>query len=287
MAAALVDSGLLDGTVDADEEPHHHGSADSGVTELGRILRHERPLGVLLVRAVSRSRSRAPRTRNFGGRSGVRETLSDRPGEKRMKNVHERAMIAVALLAAPLIAIGCRIPIRAGADFRPSREFGQYTSFAWDEPEEHPTGDPRLENSPFFQQRVHSAVQWEFTTRGIDLIDEGNSDIETGGPARVLAVHHHTSVQDHVEAYDADPDAGFTADDWDETRVIQYQEATFIVGLVDAQTRELVWSGWARVDVDRALANPEEMRRQVDAAVAKMFGSFPVRAGRVAPRSAN
>jgi hypothetical protein len=188
-------------------------------------------------------------------------------------------MIALALLAAPLIAMGCSVPIRAGADFRPGREFGQYTYFTWDEPEEHPTGDPRLDNSPFFQQRVHSAVEWEFTTRGIELIGEGDRDIETGGPARTLAVHHHTSVQDHVEAYEVDPGAGFTADDVDEAQVTVYQEATFIVGLVDAQTGELVWSGWARVDVDKAIADPEVMRRQVDAAVAEMFKSFPVRGG--------
>lgn len=197
-----------------------------------------------------------------------------------MQNVLGRAMIALGLLAAPLIAMGCGVPIRAGADFRLGREFGQYTSFAWDEPEEHPTGDPRLDNSPFFQQRVHSAVQWEFTTRGIRLIGEGDNDVETGGPARTLAVHHHTSVQDHVEAYEADPDV-------DEAQVTVYQEATFIVGLVDAETGELVWSGWARVDVDKALSDPEVMRRQVDAAVTEMFESFPVREGRVAPGSAN
>lgn len=203
-----------------------------------------------------------------------------------MPNVLGRAMIALGLLAAPLIATGCGVPIRAGASFRPGSEFGHYTSFAWNEPAEHPTGDPRLDTSPFFQQRVHSAVQWEFTTRGIELIGEGDNDIETGGPARTLAVHHHTSVQDHVAAYAPDPD-GIAADDVDEAQATVYQEATFIVGLVDAQTGELVWSGWARVDVDKALSDPEVMRRQVDAAVAEMFESFPVPEGGTAPRSGN
>lgn len=199
-----------------------------------------------------------------------------------MRKALRRTMIVVALLASPLLVTGCAVPIQAGASLQPGHDLGEYTSFFWDEPGERPTGDPRLDDDPLFQQRVHAAIEWEFTTRGIELAGDGPDEV-IGISGRALAVHHHTSIQDHVEVFEEDVSADFAADYGDETSVVQHEEATFIVGLTDPHTGELVWSAWAVLHFEKALANRAVMQRQVDDAVAAMFESFPVPVRRPAP----
>lgn len=199
-----------------------------------------------------------------------------------MRSVQLRLLVFGAASATSLVSTACAVPMRAGGHAQPGHDLAEYVSFVWDEPQERPTGDPRLDGNPLFQQRVHAAIDWELSIRGIEPFSTG-PDPELGRSAMALAVHHHTSLQDHEAVYPADLGPGVVPDDA-EARVIRYQEATFIVGLVDAQTRELVWSAWATLDFDKALASPAMMQAQVDAAVAAMFESFPVPVGRSLPQ---
>ena len=181
-----------------------------------------------------------------------------------------KATTRLAWGAAALLSTACGgIPLQGGADFEPGRDFSQYTSYYWDEPDPLPTGDPRLDNNPFFIHRLHSSIHWELATRGIRY--------QGAGPA--LAVHHHAVVRDRVEVYDADREAGYTCEYGEGTQVLQYQEGTFLVDIADARTNEIIWRGWARLDLDRALSDPEVMAKEIDRAVGKMFESFPVPQG--------
>jgi hypothetical protein len=174
--------------------------------------------------------------------------------------------LAAAAAALVLLPACATVPMRAGADFEPGYDFTRYTSYVWDEPDERPIGDPRLENNPFFVHRLHSAIHWELATRGIEYRGHG--------PA--LAVHHHVVVRDHVEVYSAEPGTGYWSEYGDNTEVIQYQEGTFLVDIADSHTGEIVWRGWAQLDLGSALDDPMEMRDQIDTAIGKMFEGFPI-----------
>jgi Domain of unknown function (DUF4136) len=180
------------------------------------------------------------------------------------------ATTRLALGAAALLSTACAgIALQGGADFEPSYDFSQYTSYHWDEPDTQPTGDPRLDNNPFFVNRLHSAVHWELANRGIHY--------QAAGPA--IAVHHHAVVRDRVEVYEADKDAGYTSEYGPGTQVLQYQEGTFLVDIADARTNEIIWRGWARLDLDKALNDPGLMAQEIDRAIGKMFESFPIKPG--------
>jgi len=183
-----------------------------------------------------------------------------------------RTTTRFALAAAVLLSSACGgIPLTAGADLDPGYDFTQYTSYVWDEPDDRPTGDPRLDNNPFFVHRLHSAIHWELATRGIEYAADG--------PA--LQVHHHAVVREHVDVYAAEPSAGYTTEYGENTQVIQYQEGTFLVDLADARTGEVIWRGWARLDLSSALDDPMQMRDQIDRAIGKMFENFPIPYGGV------
>jgi hypothetical protein len=196
-----------------------------------------------------------------------------RPGdvprlERRTDTVRVTARLALA--AAAWTSAGCStVPVRAGADFEPGYDFTRYTSYRWDEPDGRPTGDPRLDGNPFFIHRLHAAIHWELATRGIEYGAEG--------PA--LTVHHHASVRDRVEVLEADRAAGYRSAYGEGTQVIQYEEGTFLVDIADARTHEVIWRGWAVLDLTKALHDPEVMRKQIDEAIAKMFVSFPIPKG--------
>jgi hypothetical protein len=178
----------------------------------------------------------------------------------------------LAMPAAVLFTAACAtVPMRAGSDFEPGFDFTQYTSYAWAEPDDRPIGDPRLENNPFFVHRLHSAIHWELATRGIEYEPEGPS----------LTVHHHAVVREQVEVYEAEPTAGVSTEYGADTEVFQYEEGTFLVDIADTQTGEVIWRGWARLDLSTALDNPQEMRDQIDRAIGKMFETFPIPYGGV------
>lgn len=184
-----------------------------------------------------------------------------------------RAMTGLTLATVAFLSTACSsVPMRAGADFEPGYDFAQYASYTWDEPDDRPTGDPRLDNNPFFVHRLHSAIHWELATRGIQF-----SRGEAFGAA--LTVHHHASVRERVEVFEAERERSASSEYGEGTQVLQYEEATFLIDIADARTGDIVWRGWAQLDLGRALADPEAMKEQIDEAVKKMFAGFPIAPG--------
>lgn len=172
----------------------------------------------------------------------------------------------LGLLAAAVAVAGCSIPLVAGADFDPSLRLSGYSTFAWDEADELPTGDPRLDNNPFFIERLHAAIKVELERRGLRY--------DPAAPG--LLVHHHATVRDRVEVFEADRRRGYEPSGYGEgTSVLQWEEGTFLVDIADRKTKRVLWRGWATTDIERAFTDPEKMTTLVNEAVARMFVFFP------------
>ena len=180
--------------------------------------------------------------------------------------------VAWCLLAVgiSLSSSSCGIPMRAGADFDRTREFRTYATFHWDEPEDRPNADPRLEADPFFEDRLHEAIVRELSARGIRHEE----------PSELL-VRHRISVTDHVEVFEVDPEYGISSDDDSGIQVVEYEQGFFSVQISEAENGETLWVGWAQGDIGRALRDPERMREWIDEAVELMFDSFPISSGGV------
>ncbi|NIN34075.1 MAG: hypothetical protein GTO60_02765, partial [Gammaproteobacteria bacterium] len=74
----------------------------------------------------------------------------------------------------PLIFIltliaGCAAIIAVDTDYNAGTDFSRYNSFALELIEHPPSGDPRLDDNPFFDSRVRTALQEEFTNRGLEV----------------------------------------------------------------------------------------------------------------------
>jgi hypothetical protein len=179
-----------------------------------------------------------------------------------MKPFIFRVFAAAMLLAL----VACEASMSAGADLDREADFHDYHTFAWEEADPLPTGDPRLDANPFFIARVHEAVTAELAARGIQRVESEPS----------LLVHYHASVRDRVHVYEVDRLAGYDVSEYGPgVDVLQYDEGFLLVDIVDAQTRRVVWRGWARADVTRALESTAHLERLVQEGVRAMFEDFP------------
>jgi len=173
-----------------------------------------------------------------------------------------RAVIrSIPVLALTFMLGACGARIESGSRFASAAPPATPLTFAWDQEGDIATGDVRLENNPFFEERLHEAIEWELSLRGIRRA-EGATD---------LLIHHHLSLRDHdliAEFVDASGER--------RTEPFTYEEGTIVVHIVDARTQQDIWVGWAQSSVEPALRGPEEMRKWVYAMVSKMFATWPV-----------
>jgi hypothetical protein len=169
---------------------------------------------------------------------------------------------SLVLLTAGLVPAltACGVAIRYGTYVSRDAELRNALTFAWNQEEDHAIGDPRLQGNRFFEDRLHEAIEWELSLRGIHL-DESEPD---------LLVHHHLALEDHEFAAEVIDDAGYKS-----TEVYTYEAGNVVVHLVDAKTKRAVWIGWAQADIEIALRSPGNMREWVYRLVDTMFSSWP------------
>jgi len=175
------------------------------------------------------------------------------------------ARMTVAV-AAVLAVAGCattniRSYMERGSDV------GSYRTYAWGPPAVQTTGDPRLDNNQFFQDRVQAAVELQLAARGF----------ERNITAPDLLVRYYASVEQQVNADGADRPYVSC----DDCRPFVFDAGTIVVDLIDARTKRLVWRGWEEGSIDGAIANQSWMEKRIDQAVARIIEQLPRRIGRV------
>jgi hypothetical protein len=172
-------------------------------------------------------------------------------------------VLAVASTLLPLALGSCGLAIQSGAGFSGNLEPPRSMTFSWNQAGDRVVGDARLENNPIFEERLHEAIEWELSLRGIRRMDS----------APDLLVHHHLTLRDHEMAEEIVDDLGYST-----TEVYSFEEGTVVVHLTNARTGQTVWVAWAQATVEPALAGPEAMRTWVYDVVKEMFKGWPVMA---------
>jgi hypothetical protein len=86
--------------------------------------------------------------------------------------------------------VGCAT-MDVGADFEPSATLAPFHTFRFDTPDALPTGDPRLDNNPFFDTRMRAAVEFEMAAKGLKH-DAGGPDLLVHYRTRIHGCHRHT-----------------------------------------------------------------------------------------------
>lgn len=172
-------------------------------------------------------------------------------------------VVAAVALAGVGLAAGCATMnvnsyMERGADLR------QYRTYNWAPADTWSTGDPRLDNNRFFDERVRAQVERELARGGFE---------RTATQQPAMLVHYHASVSQEIDVRALDSSKSYCADR--DCRPFIYDKGTLFVDLVDARTDKLIWRGWAEGSMDGAIDNQGWMESRIDEAVTKIFTRLP------------
>jgi hypothetical protein len=173
--------------------------------------------------------------------------------------------LAVACVAAAAIATAGCATMRVGTYVERTTDFSRYHTYAWAPADALPTGDPRLDNNAIFRDYLQGAVERHLRGHRLLLV-----------PASArpdLLIHFHGSVRQMVDVSGADRARGVLAE---EIRVVDYDQATVVLDMVDARTDRLVWRGWAIDSLAGILDSQDRMERTIEEAVTRMLAGLTV-----------
>ena len=173
--------------------------------------------------------------------------------------------IAATILAASLA--GACAPITTGSYFARSTDFNAYRTYEWEPADSLPTGDPRLDNNPFFKDHFIGAVEKALAARGFEQVGIGSTPD--------LLLHYHASITQRLVVNDVDRRSG-ACPSYDCTpRVEVFEAGTLLIDVVDARTKRLVWRGWAESGIAGALENADSLAGLIDKSVTEMMRRMP------------
>lgn len=168
----------------------------------------------------------------------------------------------VGIVLAAIAVAGCA-PMRVNAFVERNTNFTAFKTYRWAPADQLSTGDPRLDNNEFFQDRLQIAVEKGLDARGLGKATSGPVD---------LVLHYHASVTQRVDANGVDERYGYCED----CRPFVFDAGTLTLDVVDARTNRLVWRGWAERSFDGIVDNQQWLERQVDEAVDRILRKYPI-----------
>lgn len=148
-----------------------------------------------------------------------------------------------------------------------SAPFASYRTFDWGPADALPTGDPRLDKDPFFQDHVQGAVEKELAARRFERSAPGASPD--------LLIHYHASINQRIDVNRVDQEHGYCYEEDCRVRVNEYEAGTLVLDIVDAHTNRVIWRGWAQDSVADMLRDQDKMARKINEAVRQMLARFP------------
>jgi hypothetical protein len=168
-----------------------------------------------------------------------------------------------SIVAAATFAAACAT-MRVGSYVERGTDFSRYHTYSWGPADALPIGDPRLDNNPIFRDYLQGAVERGLTKHNLLLVpDSARPD---------LLIHFHGSVRQIFDVAAADRDHGVGMAS--EISVVDYDEGTLVIDLVDARTNRLVWRGWAIDSLSGILDSQGRMEKKLNQAVTTMLANF-------------
>ena len=173
-----------------------------------------------------------------------------------------RRCVSLCALLLALHAAGCS-SLTVNSDWDRDAPFETFQTFQWKPVRAGAEGGAMTE---LIQKRVErSAVMY--------LGDAGLKEATTDPDLLVVA---HLGVADKVNV--TDWGYSYSRDYWGyggrNIDVYTYQEGTLIIDLIEAESTELVWRGWATKVVD-GKSSPEQVDQEVDRVVAAILSRYP------------
>lgn len=177
------------------------------------------------------------------------------------------ALVAFAVCACASLSVNSFA--EKGTDFR------RYRTYTFAPAGTASTGDPRLDNNRFFNERMQAAIDRILPERGFHKAKGARAD---------ALVHYHANISQQVELNDSGRSECATLAPAGSGRTLPvncqpyvYDAGTLLIDLVDARTHKLLWRGWAKGSMNGVMADQDWMERRIDESVARILEKLPRR----------
>ena len=121
----------------------------------------------------------------------------------------------------------------------------------------------RLGFASLNQKRIEAAVEQELIAKGYERQSASEPD---------FLIAYHTNVRDKVDVDTYGYHYGLYGRRYRTyTTMREYQQSTLVMDFIDAQTKDLIWRGWAKDEV----SDPEGAEEKIDDTVVKILSNYP------------
>jgi len=175
-----------------------------------------------------------------------------------------RLIKSLCMLVLLVAVAGCSTVYDVQFDYNTKTDFANLKTYNW------LAVPDKADIDSLDAMRVQKAVNTEMQAKGLRLT--------SGIPDFLIAEHlgkkDKVSVRDW--GYDYGPNAGYWGGYWGPGGVstFQYEEGSLILDFVDPQTKQLIWRGSAKAEVDD-VRTPEKREALINEAVQKILKNFP------------
>jgi hypothetical protein len=175
-------------------------------------------------------------------------------------------LLGAVLVAGAIVAAGCA-SVTASAHLERGIDFSAYRTYDWGPPDNLPVGDPRLDNNSMFKDHLMGAVEKRMAAKGYARADA----------APDLLLHYHANVAQRVDVYQTDSQYGYNYSTGVayESRMVEFEQGTIVLDIVDAKTNRVVWRGWSQGTMNGVIDRQDLLEKRVDEGVMKMMQLLP------------
>jgi len=173
--------------------------------------------------------------------------------------------LALVTAAFAAFALSACATMNVSSHIERGVDFAQFRTWDFGPADALPTGDPRLDNNPFFKDYLEGAVGTALETKHYVRSNGGTPD---------LLVHYHANVSQAFDVNGVDMRNGYCYDDC-QPNVVTYEQGTIVLDVVNTHTNKVVWRGWSQEAIDGIIDNQDLLRREVNKAVTRMMALFP------------
>ena len=170
----------------------------------------------------------------------------------------------ILLLYFLTMLTACSPQVTVFSDSDPDYDLLTYKTFDWGQKVNIEEGRNPLHYNELNDKRIKAAVLEQMTTHGYQLTSD-NPD---------LILHYHIVVNDQ-SVVRTDPYGYSYGSYWMrmETNVFTYREGTLILDLMERKSQNLIWRGWAVVDIEQI--TPDQVEEIIKTTVVKIFKKYP------------
>ncbi len=175
-----------------------------------------------------------------------------------------KAFARLAVLGSVALTLTACVTMSVSSSLQRGADLSQYRTWEWGPADAFPVGDARLDNNTIFKDRLEGALEKALAGRRLQRAATGASPD--------IIVHYHANVSQRFQVNEVEGNcAGVDC----RPGVIEYEQGTLVIDLMDAKTNKLLWRGWAQDSVQGVIDNQDLLDRKVDEAVRKMIALLP------------